>query len=61
MGSIQFLCPLKRKKVLNRGATRGGAEGGVPLLHFTLKDMSLNRGATHFTLEIRSCIISSFL
>ena len=37
----------------------GGARGARSLLHFTkAKGMSLNRGATHFTLGLRPCIIS---
>ena len=32
-----------------------------PAFHTLTMDMSLNRGVTHFTLGLRSCIISSFL
>ena len=42
-----------------RGATGGGAS--PPAFHTLTKDMFLIRGATHFTLGLRSCIISSFL
>ena len=45
---------------MDLGAQLGG---GVPPPAFpTLaKDMSLNRGAIHFTLRLRPCIILSFL
>ena len=43
--------------VVQRGATGGGAH----VFHTLAKDKSLNRGATHFQLGLRSCIISSFL
>ena len=32
-----------------------------PAFHILAKDIFLNRGATHFTLGLRPCIISSFL
>ena len=40
----------------------GGRWGRVPppVFHILVKDMSKNRGATHFTLGLRPCIISSF-
>ena len=46
------------------GATGVVGAGGArppPTFHILTKDMSLNRGATHFTLGLRQCIISSFL
>ena len=33
----------------------------LSIFHTLAKDMFLNRGATHFTLGLRPCIISSFL
>ena len=42
------------------GAT-GGGRGACPAFHTMAMDMYLNRGATHFTLGLRPCIISSFL
>ena len=44
-------------------STRGATGGGAPptAFHTLAKDMSLNRGATHFTLWLRTCFISSFL
>ena len=35
--------------------------GGLAKIHTLAKDMSLNRGATHFTLGLRPCFILSFL
>ena len=45
----------------SRGET--GGEGGAPppVFHTLAKDMSKNRGATHFTLGLRPCIILYFL
>ena len=40
-----------------RGVTGGGALGASPACHTLAKDMSLNRGTTHSTLGLRSCII----
>ena len=37
------------------------ARRASPAFHTLAKDMSLNRGETHFTLGLRPCIISSFL
>ena len=42
----------------------GGATGGrapPPAFHTLAKDISLNGGATHFTLRLKPCISSSFL
>ena len=40
----------------------GGGEGcATPAIHTLAKDMPRNRGATHFTLGLRPCIIPSFL
>ena len=44
-----------------RGAAGVGAGGAPPEFYILVKDMSLNRGATHFTLELRPCITSSFI
>ena len=40
---------------------RGATWAPPPAFHTLVQDMSLNRGATHSTLELRSRIISSFL
>ena len=48
-----------------KGATwEGGGRWGLvppPEFHSLAKDMSLNRGATHFKLGLRPCFISSIL
>ena len=38
-----------------------GARAPSCISHTLVKDMSLNRGGTHFTLGLMQCIISSFL
>ena len=48
--------------LLNRGASWGGERWGrapPPAIHTLSKEMSLNKGATHFTLGPRPCIITS--
>ena len=49
--------------IATRDATGVGGAGGAPpgAFHTLAKDMSINRGATHFTLDVRPCIIPSFL
>ena len=40
----------------------GGGQGAPPSVFYTLvKDMSLYRGAAHFTIGLMPCIILSFL
>ena len=47
----------------DQGRNWGGGLGSAPPseFHTLAKDMPRNRGATHFTLGLRPCIISSFL
>ena len=47
----------------DRRVTQGGVLGRAPppAFHTLAKNMSLNRGPTHFTLELRPCIISFLL
>ena len=54
----------KGKKSIIQGRNCWGRWGRAPpqpAFHTLAKDMSLNRGATHFTLGLRPCIISSFI
>ena len=54
---------LIRNKRRLQGAQLGGhwGRGPPPTLNTLVQDMSLYRGATHFTLKLRSCIIFTFL
>ena len=57
------LCPVNVYTLTQADESRGAIGGGTPPpeFHTLAKDMSPNRGATHFTLGLRPCIISSFL
>ena len=67
--AINFMCKASLKPIssiaLATGPQLEGWRWGRALppafRTFVAKDMSLNRGTSHFTLELRSCIISSFL